>query len=408
VVIVGAGFGGLNAAKRLGAKPVDVLLIDQHNYHLFQPLLYQVATAGLEPGDIAYPVRRILHRFANVDFRLARVNRIDAGRHCVELDGGDEIAYDYLILAAGSDSNFFGMEQLAARAQTLKDVDGAVRARNHILRCFEAAVAESDPARRKSLLTFVAGGGGPTGVEFAGALSELVAVLLRHDYRTISAGEVQIYLVEGGPDLLSMLHPRLRRAALRELRRRGIQVRLNAQIKDYDGQTVQLSTGESIPAATLMWAAGVRAAGLAAASGVEQGRAGRLPVRPSLDLADHPEIFVAGDIAYLEERGEPLPQLAPVAIQQGRLAAENVLRRIEGRRLQPFRYRDRGTLATIGRHAAVGEIGPFRISGPLAWFMWLMVHLIQLIGFRNRLAVLLNWAWDYFRFDSAVRLITSQ
>ena len=407
MVIVGAGFGGLNAARQLGGKPLDVLLIDQHNYHLFQPLLYQVATAGLEPGEIAYPVRRILHRYANVEFRLGRVSRVDAARRCLEIEGR-EIGYDYLILAAGSDSNFFGIEPLAQHSYTLKHIDGAVRLRNHILSCFERAAVEEDGAKRASLLTFVIGGGGPTGVEFAGALAELVDMLLRRDYRTLAGGEVRIHLVEGGPDLLSMLHPRLRRSALRELQRRGVQVMCDTQIRGYDGQTVELSTGQMIPAATLMWAAGVRAADLAATAGVEQARGGRLPVRPSLELADHPEIYVLGDMAYLEDKGKPLPQLAPVAIQQGQLAAENLLRRLEGRVPRAFRYRDKGTLATIGRHAAVGEIGPIRVSGPLAWFMWLGVHLIQLIGFRNRVAVLLDWAWNYFRFDSAIRLITNE
>ncbi|HLG71260.1 MAG TPA: NAD(P)/FAD-dependent oxidoreductase [Chloroflexota bacterium] len=406
VVIVGAGFGGINAARRLGDEAVDVLLVDRHNYHLFQPLLYQVATAGLEPGEIAYPVRRILHRFANVEFRMADVRAVQPERHCLITDDG-EIGYDWLVLATGSESNFFGMERLAERSHALKDVDDAVELRNHILSCFERAVA-LPKEERGPLLTFAISGGGPTGVEFAGALSELVSVVVRRDYRTITPGEVHVVLVEGESRLLASMHPRLGRSALHELRRRGVQVITGARISDYDGQFVRMSTGASLEAATLVWAAGVHASSLGGTLGLTLARGRRIPIQPTLQVEGHPDVYVIGDLAHLEEGGNALPQLAPVAIQQGQLVAENIIRRVQGLPPRPFHYFDKGTLATIGRRAAVADFGSLRLTGELAWFMWLAVHLVQLIGFRNRLAVLLDWGWNYLRFDSAIRLITRQ
>ena len=408
VVIVGAGFGGLNAALTLAGKPLDVVLVDRWNYHLFQPLLYQVATAGLEPEEIAYPVRRILRKAQGVRFRMAQVTGLDFDGRQLQTDTGP-IPYDYLILAAGSDSNFFGNEGLARQAFGLKDLQQAERLRNHILACFEQAAALPASPERQALLTFVVGGGGPTGVELAGALSELVSLLLRHDFRgALSWEEVRLILVEGEADLLAAFHTSSRRAAVRELRAKRVDLRLGQRIKDYDGACATLADGTELRSRTLVWAAGVRGAALAEATGLQLARGSRLPVSPSLQLPGRPEVFAIGDVAYLEQGGRPLPQLAPVAIQQAKVAADNVVRASLGIPTRPFRYRDKGTLATIGRNAAVAEFGPLRLRGLLAWLMWLGVHIVMLIGFRNRVVVLLDWAWNYFSYDRALRLITSR
>ena len=408
VAIVGAGFGGLYAAKALQGQPVDVLLVDRLNYHLFQPLLYQVATAGLEPEEIAYPVRRILQRGPNVEFRMARVQAIELAQRRLQTDTGP-LDYDYLILAAGSENNFFGMDELAAHACGLKDLQQAEDLRNHVLSCFEHAAPLPPSPEREALLTFVIGGGGPTGVEFAGALAELTSLVLSHDYRgAIRPDEVHLILLEGGADLLESFHPVSRRAALADLRRKRIDVRLRQHVAGYDGQTVRLSDGTGITARTLMWAAGVRASSLAETTGLKLAHGGRLPVRPSLQLPDHPEVYVIGDMAYLEERGRPLPQLAPVAMQQAEVAAENIVRDVHGIPPRVFHYRDKGTLATIGRNAAVTELpSGTRFKGPLAWYMWLVLHLAYIIGFRSRVAVLVNWIWSYFTYDRHARIIVS-
>lgn len=408
VVIVGAGFGGLYAALALAGKPIDVLLVDRYNYHLFQPLLYQVATAGLEPEEIAYPVRRVVRKAPNVEFRMALVTGVDLDGHEVQTDDGS-IAYDYLILAAGSDSNFFGMEHLERNAYGLKDLQQAEQLRNHLLACFEKAAAMPPSLDREAVLTFVVGGGGPTGVELAGALSELVNLLLEHDFKgTLGRHEVRLIMVEGDADLLGTFHPVSRRAASRELRMKGIDVRVGQRVKDYDGRTVTLDNGVTVPSRTLMWAAGVRGARLAEAMGLSLARGSRLAVTPTLQLPDRPDVFVIGDLAYFEQNERPLPQLAPVAMQQAQLVAQNVVRQSLGIPLLRFRYRDKGTLATIGRNAAVAEFGPLRLRGFVAWLMWLMVHIVMLIGFRNRVVVLFDWAWNYFSYDRALRLITSR
>lgn len=405
VVIVGAGFGGLRAARALRRASVEVILVDRNNYHLFQPLLYQVATAGLEPEQIAKPVRAILRGQRNLDFRLVEVTGIEFGARRV-LTSDQPIAYDYLILAVGARTNFFGLTDVERFGLDLKDIPGAVRVRNHVLECFERAMLEPDPERRRALLTFVVVGGGPTGVEMAGALSELVRLVLVKDYPRLNLKDVRILLLEAGDRLLAGMPPRLSEAASATLWKKHVEVRHGATVAGYDGVATRLKSGEVIPAHTLIWAAGVQSAELAERLGIPMARLGRVPVSPTLQLAAHPEVFVIGDAAYLEAEHAPIPMMAPPAMQMGQTAADNIRRLIAGRPCAPFRYRDPGTLATIGRNAAVARIRGVSFKGFPAWVVWLVVHIIQLIGFRNRLFVLINWAWDYFFYDRAVRLIT--
>lgn len=404
-MIVGAGFGGLRAARALRRAPVEVILVDRHNYHLFQPLLYQVATAGLEPEQIAKPVRAILRGQRNLDFRLVDVTGVDLPSRCV-LTNDRPIAYDYLILAIGARTSFFGLDNLARHSFDLKDIPGAVRLRNQVLECFERAMLEPDAERRRALLTFLVVGGGPTGVEMAGALSELVRLVLVKDYPRLNLKDVRILLLEAGDRLLAAMPPRLSEVAAATLWKKHVEVRHGAAVVDYDGLQARLKSGEIIPARTLIWAAGVRAAAVVERLGLPTAHLGRVPVEPTLQLARHPEVFVVGDAAYLEAEHAPLPMMAPPAMQMGQTAAENIRRLVTGRPAVPFRYRDPGTLATIGRNAAVARIHGVTFRGFPAWVVWLVVHIIQLIGFRNRLFVLINWAWDYFFYDRAVRLIS--
>ncbi len=406
VVIVGAGFGGLRAARALRKAPVDVVLVDRHNYHLFQPLLYQVATAGLEPEEIARPVRAILRRQSNVEFRMTEVTGLDAsGKRIVTADG--PIAYDYLILAVGGQTNYFGLESVLRHGFGLKDIPEAIRIRNQVLHAFERAMLETDPERRRAELTFVVVGGGPTGVEMAGALSELIRLVLVKDYPRLNVKDVRVMLLEATDRLLAAMPARLRDAAAETLWRKHVEVRFGATVADYDGARVLLKSGEVIPANTLIWAAGVKAVSLTGRVGLPTAQQGRVPVAPTLDVPGHPDIYVIGDAAYLEVAGAPLPMMAPVALQMAETAAENIRRRIAGRPPVAFRYHDPGSLATIGRNAAVAYIHGIGFTGFLAWVVWLVVHIIQLIGFRNKVFVLLNWAWDYFFYERAARLITS-
>jgi NADH dehydrogenase len=407
VVIVGAGFGGLRAARALRRAPVELVLVDRNNYHLFQPLLYQVATAGLEPEQIAKPVRAILRGVKNLDFRMVEVAGIDlTGRQVMTNDG--PVPYDFLILAPGAATNFFGLGGVERHGLGLKDVPDAVRIRNQVLTCFERAMLEPDGERRRALLTFVVVGGGPTGVEMAGSLSELMRLVLVKDYPRLNLKDVRVLLLEAGGHLLAGMPVPLAEAAAATLWKKHVEVRYGATVVDYDGAAARLKSGEVIPARTLIWGAGVRAADLAGRVGVATARAGRVPVEPTLQLAGHPEVFVIGDAAYLEVRGAPLPMMAPVAIQMAETAAANVRRLLAGAPPEAFRYEDPGSLATIGRNAAVARIHGISFKGFAAWVVWLVVHLIQLIGFRNRLFVLINWAWDYFFYDRAVRLITPE
>jgi NADH dehydrogenase len=405
VVVVGAGFGGLRVARALRRAPVQVVLVDRNNYHLFQPLLYQVATAGLEPEEIAKPARAILRGQKNFDFRMVDVTRVDFAAKRLETSGGP-MHYDFLVLAPGGETNFFGLESMQRHGLGLKDIPDAIEIRNHVLTCFEQAMLEPDAERRRALLTFIVVGGGPTGVEMAGALSELIRLVLVKDYPRLNIKDVRILLLEATDRLLAAMPERLREAAGKTLWRKYVEVRFGASVADYDGERIRLKSGEVIPAQTVIWAAGVRASPLNATLGLPVARQGRIPVEPTLQVTGHSEVFIIGDAAYREQDGEPLPMVAPVAIQMGQSVARNIARLVRGQPLGPFRYRDQGTLATIGRNAAVANVYGLKLSGFPAWVMWLVVHIIQLIGFRNKLFVLINWAWDYFFYERAARLIT--
>lgn len=404
VVIVGAGFGGMTAARRLRKAPVEVVLIDRNNYHLFQPLLYQVATAGLEPEQIAKPVRAILRRQGNLQFRMGEVTEVDLEANQVHTRAG-AIHYDYLILAVGAETEFFGSADLERHSLPLKTLGDGIGLRNHVLRCFERAAIETDPERRTGLLTFLVIGAGPTGVEMAGSLSELIHLVLAKDYPRMSMADVRILLVEAKEQALPGFPTSLGEAARRELEKKAVEVLLGTRLAHYDGTHVQLVGQPLLRSETLIWAAGVRAASLAHQLPGEKGRSGRVVVKPSLQLPENSNVYVIGDAAYMEEEGQPLPMMAPVAIQMAEVAVENIQRELRGEAPLEFDYRDPGSLATIGRNAAVADIGGIRFRGFPAWVVWLVAHLVQLIGFRNRLLVLINWAWDYFFYDRAVRLI---
>jgi NADH dehydrogenase len=405
IVIVGAGFAGLATAKGLGGTPFDVTVVDRHNHHLFQPLLYQVATAGLSPGDIASPIRSILRGHKNISVVLAEVTGIDITAREVLADGR-RLPYDFLVLATGARHAYFGHDDWAGFAPGLKEIDDATRLRQRILVAFERAEVEEDAARRRALLTFVVVGGGPTGVEMAGAIAELARKALAADFRTIDPRCARIILVEAGDRLLQPFHPNLSEAARRSLVKLGVDVRLGAAVTACDVHGL-VAAGERIEAATLIWAAGVMASAAGTWLDATTDRAGRVKVRGDLSVPGHPEIFVLGDTAHVRnEEGVPLPGIAPVAKQQGEYVARLLLARHGGRELLPFRYRDLGTMATIGRKHAVAELGRFRLAGFPAWLLWSLAHVYFLIGFRNRLSVAINWSWSYVTFQRGTRLIT--
>jgi len=405
VVIVGAGFGGLWCARGLVDRPVDVILVDRNNYHTFFPLLYQVAAAELVPTDIAYPVRAIFRRASNVEVHMADVVDLDPVRHRVGTSVG-ELPYDVLVLALGSVPHFFGVEGAARHAFPLRWMEDAIPLRHHILTRFEAAAATEDPLARRRHLTFAIVGGGPTGVEFAGALAELVYGPLLRDYPGIHPDEVAVVLVEAADRLLGGMPERLGTYAAERLRRRRVKVRLGVRVDSVDPEWVLLNGRERVSTQTVVWTAGVQGDPAVRRWGLPVGRGGRISVDEHLRVVGHEDIYAVGDLADLAEReGPPLPQVAQVAIQQGRCAARNILATHSGRPLERFRYRDLGMLAVVGRNAAVAHVFGGRFRGLLAWMLWLAIHLIWLIGFRNRTLVLVNWAWNYVFFRRAVRLI---
>lgn len=419
VVILGGGFGGLHAARALKRAPVRVTLIDRHNYHLFQPLLYQVATASLSPADVASPIRWILRHQQNVQVVLADARSIDPTSRVVSLAEGDRdtaLSYDYLIVSTGAAHAYFGHSEWALRAPGLKTLDDALEIRRQILLAFEAAERETDPEQRVRLLTFVIVGGGPTGVELAGALAEIAQRSLARDFRSIRPESAHIVLLEGGPDLLPAFPDTLRQAARAALERLGVDVRTSSMVTAVDAEGVwcrssrpsESGTGERITAVTVLWAAGVAASPLVRSLGVPLDRVGRVLAEPTLTVPGRPEIFVVGDVCALAQDGKPLPGVAQVAMQGGAHAGRNVLRAIRGDALVPFRYRDYGNAATIGRGSAVVDLGTIRASGFPAWFFWLFLHLFWLIGFRNRWVVMGEWAWAFFTFQRRARLITGE
>jgi NADH dehydrogenase len=401
---VGAGFGGLWAARGLARCAVDVTLVDRNNYHTFFPLLYQVAAAELGPTDIAHPVRSIFRRARNVTVRMAVLIGLDLDARHVLTDGG-QIPYDYLVLAIGSEPNFLGVAGAAEHAFPLRWMSDAISLRHHVLTRFEAAESAT-PGRKARLLTFVVVGGGPTGVEYAGALSELIFGPLLEDFPSVGAHEVRIELLEASDSILRGMPPECGRYATERLAPRRVRVRLGAVVEAVEPTAVRLAGGERVPTETVVWTAGIQGEPRAAEWGLPVGRGGRVPVTEVLHVAERPEVFVVGDLAYREdEHGKPLPQVAQVAIQQGRCAARNILRVVAGEEPVAFRYRDPGMLAVIGRNAAVAHVFGFAFRGLTAWLLWLGIHISWLIGFRNRALVLLNWGWNYLFFRRAVRLI---
>ena len=404
VVIIGSGFGGLNAAQSLDDPAVRVTLVDRRNHHLFQPLLYQVATAALNPSSIAYPIRRIFRHQANVSVILADARAVDTARKCVVLADG-ELAYDELIVATGATHSYFGKDQWAPFAPGLKSIEDALDMRRRIFTAFEAAEREQDPARRAAWLTFVVIGGGPTGVELAGALAEISRQTLGSDFRNIDPRSARILLIEGHDRVLPPMPPDLSIAAREQLEALGVEVHTKSVVTGIDAEGV--SVGElRIPARTVLWGAGVAASPLGRTLGVPTDRAGRVVVQPDLSIPGHPEVFVIGDLAAFTQDGKPLPGVAPVAMQQGRHVAASILRRARSEAPRPFVYHDKGSMATIGRAAAVADLHGWHLRGAPAWLAWLGVHVMFLIGFRNRILVLFEWAFSYVMFERGARLIT--
>ena len=408
VVIVGGGFGGLYAAKALRRRSdVEITLIDRRNHHVFQPLLYQVATAALNPSEIATPIRKILREQRNARVVLAEVVGIDAQGKRVLLDGGD-VPYDTLILAAGATHSYFGKDEWATVAPGLKSIEDAVEIRRRVLLAYEAAeLTESDPKLRTAWLTFVIVGAGPTGVELAGALKEIATHALRRDFRKIDPGEARVILLEGADRVLPPYVPELSADARAALEHLGVEVRTGARVTHIDDGGVQIGA-ERIAAKTVLWAAGVAASPLARSLGVPLDRAGRVLVEPDLTIKEYPDIFVVGDLAALTEDGKPIPGVAGAAVQGGQHAAKSIVRRLEGQPVQPFHYVDKGSLATIGRAAAVADFGRIKMNGFVAWLAWLFIHVFLLIGFRNRFIVVFQWAWSYFTYERGARLITGE
>lgn len=407
VVVIGGGFGGLSAARALRRERVDVVVVDRANHHLFQPLLYQVATAGLSPGDIASPIRYILRKQANVQVLLAEAQAVDTARKVVGLDIGD-LPYDALIVSAGSTHSYFGHDDWQPAAQGLKTLDDALAIRRRVLLAFENAERTSDGAAQRRLLTFVVVGGGPTGVEMAGALAEIARHTLRHEFREISPESARVVLLEGGPHLLSAFPEHLRHNAEEALRDVGVEVRTNAVVTQITPGVVRVGD-DTIEAGTVLWAAGVAASPLGKTIGAPVDRAGRVLVNPDLTVPGHDDVYVVGDLAaFRSDDGTLLPGVAQVAMQGAAHAARNAVRTLAGHAREPFKYKNLGNLATIGRARAVADLGWVRFSGYPAWLFWLFVHIMQLTGFRNRLVVFVQWAFAYLTYQRSIRLITGR
>jgi NADH dehydrogenase len=416
VVIVGGGFGGLYAAKAFRKLPVDLTVIDRRNYHLFQPLLYQVATGALSPGEIASPIRHVLHKQQNTRVLLGEVKDIDTAAKQVVLHNGDRLPYDTLVMASGATHHYFGHPEWEQYAPGLKTIEDATEMRGKILMAFEHAELEHDPDLRRAWLTFVVVGGGATGVELAGALGEIANDTLKHDFRSINPTEARIFLIEGEDRVLPPFPPDLSGHAEKSLVQLNVQVRVKARVTSLDANGVVVSSAgkdEVIPAKTVLWAAGVHASPLGQVlhdrAGAPLDRAGRVIVNPDLSIPGHPEILVVGDLAtYSHQTGKPLPGVAQVAMQMGGYTARLTRARLEGREIGPFRYFDKGNLAAIGRAAAVADLGKIHLWGWAAWVIWLFVHIAYLIGFDNRLVVMMEWAYNYFTHNRGARLITGQ
>ena len=404
VVVIGGGFAGLWATRALAKAPVRITLVDRGNHHLFQPLLYQVATAGLSAPDIAAPLRHILQWQRNVTVLMETVAGIDTAAREVRLERGDALRYDHLLLASGATHAYFGHDEWAAHAPGLKTLDDALHIRRRILSAFERAEAETDPAAKRALLTFAIVGGGPTGVELAGTLAEIARHTLKREFRNIEPRDARVLLLEAGPRVLSTFPGSLSDKARDQLEKLGVEVRTGTPVNAIDADGVLLGD-ERIAAGTVLWAAGVAASPLARALDVPLDRAGRVPVQPDLSVPGLPDVFVAGDLASVQQDGRPVPGVAPAAKQMGRHVADVIRARIAGKPVAPFRYRDYGNLATIGRMAAVVHLGKLKFSGALAWWFWLTAHIFFLIGFRNRLVVMLNWTWSYWSYQRAARII---
>jgi NADH:ubiquinone reductase (H+-translocating) len=405
VIIVGSGFGGLEAAKKLACKNVQVTVIDRTNYHLFQPLLYQVATAALSPADIAAPIRAVLSKCRNVEVILAEVQSLDVDAGKIKTFDM-EIDYDYLIIATGARHSYFGHDEWEKLAPGLKSLEDAIELRRRILLAFEYAEKTTDEAARRAAMNFVIIGGGPTGVEMAGAIAEISRYTLARDFRHIDPSEARVLLIEGEPRLLAAYPEDLSESARKQLADLGVEVRTSARATNLTEAGVQVD-GEFIPCRVKIWAAGNNASFVGKTLGAPVDRVGRVIVNADLTIPGHPEVQVIGDLAnFSHQTGEPLPGISPVAMQQGRHAARNILRMIRGQKPEPFRYFDKGTMATIGRNKAVADLKFVHLSGLPAWLAWLFVHIIFLVGFRNRLLVLTQWAWAYLTFDKGARLIT--
>lgn len=404
IVILGGGFGGLWATRALRNAPVRITLVDRTNHHLFQPLLYQVATAGLSSSDIAAPLRRILRQQKNAEVRLATADRIEPDERRVHLDDESFLDYDTLIVATGATHAYFGHDDWEPFAPGLKTLKDAVRIRRRILVAFERAEAEPDPAKRAAWLSFAIVGGGPTGVELAGTMAEIARHTLRREFRHIDPASAKVRLLEAGPRVLSTFPESLSEKARKQLVRLGVEVMTGKAVTDISSDGYRIGD-EFVAAKTIVWAAGVAASTLAKSLRVPLDRAGRVQVSPDLTVPGHPEIFVAGDLASVSMDGKPVPGIAPAAKQMGNHVARTIRDRLDGKSAQPFRYRDYGNLATIGRMAAVVDLRGFRFSGAIAWFFWLIAHIFFLIGFRNRLVVMLNWIWAYGTYDRSARVI---